>query len=188
MADANATRVAGGRAYIIAELLKICATEVRHTTDADGRTFYAVIDFLKRVCSGKTSKAVYSSWDYFRTKSKFKNEIASFTRKLDFRYESAYSPSQDGRGRENETPAATAYGLQRLLAILTQKHVAAQFHDVVAAAKAGFIPIDVASSVPSTQAPAVSSVPVEDKFSSCDWHAPPVQTVVDLSCKASAAR
>ena len=120
-----------GRACITVELLKICANGVRHNTDAAGIEWYAVIDFMKRVCPGKDKQAVNRNWEFFRDRSKHKDEIAKFTRKIDFRYESTYSPSEAGLGRQNGTPAAQLSGLERMLAILSKKHVGTDFHSLV---------------------------------------------------------
>jgi curved DNA-binding protein CbpA len=135
MRDAEVQRQADkrecGRAGITAELLKICANGVRHNTDAAGIEWYAVIDFMKRVCPGKDKRAVNRTWEFFRDRSKFKDEIAKFTRRIDFRYESTYSPSEAGLGRQNGTPAAQLSGLERMLAILSKKHVGTDFHSLV---------------------------------------------------------
>ena len=119
------------REDITAKLLQICANGVRHNTDAAGIEWYAVIDFMNRVCSGKDKKAVNRTWEYFRDKSKFKEEIAKFTRKIDFRYESTYSPWEDGLGRQNGTPAAQLSGLERMLTILVKDKVDPVFHNLV---------------------------------------------------------
>jgi hypothetical protein len=107
MRDAEVQRQADkrecGRAGITAELLKICANGVRHNTDVAGIEWYSVIDFMKRVCTGKDKRAVNRTWEYFRDRSKIKDEIAKFTRKIDFRYESTYRPSEAGLGRQNGT-------------------------------------------------------------------------------------
>ena len=135
------------RTYITEEIHKICANDVRHTTDAGGLEWYSVIDFITKVCSTKTKKQAYNTWDFFRSKSKFKAEIASFVRHIDFRYESAYSPSEGVGKRQNETPAVTLWGLQRMLTILTKKHVGIKFHRLVDVAFKGLIPIDASSSI-----------------------------------------
>ena len=135
MRDAEVQRQADkrecGRAGITVELLKICANGVRHNTDAAGIEWYAVIDFMKRVCPGKDKKAVNRTWEYLRDRSKFKDEIAKFTRKIDFRYESTYSPSEAGLGRQNGTPTAQLSGLERMLTILDKRLVGTDFHSLV---------------------------------------------------------
>jgi len=119
------------REDITAKLLQICVNGVRHNTDAAGIEWYSVIDFMNRVCSGKDKKAVNRTWDYYRDTSKFKEEIAQFTRKIDFRYEIAYSPLEAGLGRQKGTPAAQLSGLQRMLTILGKNKLGPVFHSLV---------------------------------------------------------
>ena len=78
----------GAKTFINTELLKICAKGVRHNTDTSGLEWYSVIDFMIRVCTEKTKKETYKTWDFFKSKSKSKSEIESFTRRVDFTYES----------------------------------------------------------------------------------------------------
>ena len=120
-----------GRAGITAELLKICVNGVRHNTDTVGIEWYSVIDFMKRVCTGKDKRAVNRTWEFFRDRSKIKDEIAKFTRRIDFRYESTYSPSEAGLGRQNGTPTAQLSGLERMLTILDKRLVGTDFHSLV---------------------------------------------------------
>jgi len=88
-------------------------------------------DFMKRVCTVKDRRAVNRTWEYFRDRSKNKDEIAKFTRKIDFRYESTYSPSEAGLGRQNGTPTAQLSGLERMLTILDKRLVGTDFHSLV---------------------------------------------------------
>ncbi len=88
-------------------------------------------DFMKRVFTGKDKRAVNRIWEYFRDRSKIKDEIAKFTRKIDFRYESTYSPSEAGLGRQNGTPTAQLSGLERMLTILDTRLVGTDFHSLV---------------------------------------------------------
>jgi curved DNA-binding protein CbpA len=124
----------GAKAYINTELLKVCAKDVRHNTDASGLEWYSVIDFMIRVCTDKTKKETYKTWDFFKSKSKYKSEIESFTRRVDFAYESIVIPSETVSGRDSKTPAATLSGLHKLLTILKHKHVGKEYHVLVNAA------------------------------------------------------
>jgi curved DNA-binding protein CbpA len=101
------------RADITAELLKICANDVRRDTDAAGIDWYAVIDFMNLVCTDKDEDQVQRTWKYFRYRSKFRNEIAELTRR------------QDG------TTVANISGLERMLTMLGKKHIGTDFYSLV---------------------------------------------------------
>ena len=100
------------RVDITAELLQICANGVRHYTK-DGTDFYSVIDFMKKVCTEKDKTAVNRTWEYFRDRSKFKDEID----KLMY--------------RQNCTPTANISGIERMLTILGKKHIGTEFYSLV---------------------------------------------------------
>jgi curved DNA-binding protein CbpA len=101
------------REDITAKLLQICANGVRHNTDAVGIEWYSLTDFLNHVCSGKDKKAVNRTWEYFRDRSKFKDEIDKLTR------------------RQNGTPTVNISGLERMLTILDKKHIGTDFYNLV---------------------------------------------------------
>ena len=111
-ADITADERERRRADITAELLQICANGVRHNTDT-GIEWYSVIDFMKLVCTDKDKKAVNRTWEYFRDRSKFKDEIDKLTR------------------RQNGTPTVNISGLERMLTILDKKHIGTDFYNLV---------------------------------------------------------
>jgi hypothetical protein len=122
------------RTYINTELLKICANDVRRTTDAGGLEWYSVIDFMMVVCTDKTKKQVYKTWEFFKTQSKSKGEIESFTRRVNFTDGHITDPSESDSRHDNKTPAAILSGLHEMLRIMTTKHVGRGYHSLVNAA------------------------------------------------------
>ena len=70
---------------------------------------------MKLVCNDKDKKAVNRTWEYFRDRSKFKNEINKLLHR------------QNGTG----TPAVTIAGLERMLTILGKKHIGTDFYSLV---------------------------------------------------------
>ncbi len=68
---------------------------------------------MRLVCTDKDKKAVNRTWEYFRDRSKFKDEIDKLTR------------------RQNGTPTANISGLERMLTILDKKHIGTDFYNLV---------------------------------------------------------
>ena len=113
-----AERQKSGNAFMTAELQKICANNVRRYTDTRGLEWYSVHDFMRKVYTGKTEKAVYCMWD----KIKSNKDIVNFIRK------------------ENTTPVMSLWGLQMILILLDYERVHPEFHNVVRTACLLFIP------------------------------------------------
>lgn len=135
---------ADGMVHMTVELRKICAKDVRQNTDATGLEWYSVLDFMNKVCTGMDKEKVRNHWSHLITKHKQSKFIKGFTRKNDFRYESLYSPSAAGLGKQGETPAVTLWGLQKILTI-DHDRIGDEFKYLVNLANLDFIPVDASS-------------------------------------------
>ena len=145
--DANATRLAAGLDIITTGLQKVCAKDVRQTTDALGLVRYSLYDFMKRVCID--ADKVQHILEGLRETKKHKSEIKELAPLMPFEYNFKSSEPQY-HSSKIATPAVTLFGLQRMLAIIDEKYMQQEFHELAVCAKACFIRMDARELAVST--------------------------------------
>jgi hypothetical protein len=157
--EANDTRLAAGLRIITAGLQKVCANDVRQSTDDLGLVRYSLYDSMKRVCIDADN--VQHIYEGLKVTKKHKKEMKELAIPMRFEYTFKSSEPQYKSSRI-KTPAVTAYGLQRMLAIIDEKHLRMDFHELAKCANACFIRMDArelaASSAPPQQMRGVDAV------------------------------